>query len=283
MCVGFHVPKHPPFAIPPAVERSTPTRLGQPGVEASTAEPPEDPAHCGHRLGTHPGKTKGSAVENLLTLMFVSMLVAIAGRHLRVRWQTGSAVDALQLACRKVWPAAPLTWAQLDQRVWRKLCASVTPGVSGHIIVPSTFLVNLSQPDFELIGNAAEAMADHLAAEMRKRARSKGWRITSGPAVVFRVDPDVYDGFPIVQHWFQENPPTLADVPVVSDSVPHHGVPQEPVSVTPPRRDPRRSSSRMAQLDIDTVLFEPVLPMGPGPDEPGDDLTQMMPASAQVR
>lgn len=200
-------------------------------------------------------------MENLLTLMFMSVLLAIAGRHLRVRWQTGSAVDALQLAWRKVWPAAPLTWAQLDQRIWRRLCASVTPGVSGHIIVPSTFLVKLSEPDFELIGDAAEAMADHLGAEMRKRARSKGWHITSGPAVVFRMDPDVYDGFPVVQHWFQENPSTLAEGPQGDSEAwgPDQDpvAPKRPVSVVTPRRDPRRSSSRLAHLDIDTVLFEP--------------------------
>ena len=225
-------------------------------------------------------------MENLLTLMFMSVLLAVAGRHLRVRWQTGSAVDALQLAWRKVWPAAPLTWAQLDQRVWRRLCASVTPGVSGHIIVPSTFLVKLSERDLEPIGDAAGAMADHLGAEMRKRARSKGWHITSGPAVVFRMDPDVYDGFPVVQHWFQENPPTLAEAPQgdfeARGSHPDPAAAKQPVSIAPPRRDPWRSSSRLAQLDIDTVLFEPVHATGRGADELGADMTQVMPTSAQV-
>jgi hypothetical protein len=225
-------------------------------------------------------------VENLLTLMFMSVLLAIAGRHLRVRWQTGSAVDALQLAFRKVWPAAPLTWAQLDQRIWRRLCASVTPGVSGHIIVPSTFLVKLSPPDFELIGDAAGAMADHLAAEMRKRARSKGWHITTGPAVAFRMDPDVYDGLPVVQHWFQENPSALVEAPhghsEARGSHPDPGAPQRPVSIAPRRRDPRRSPSRLAQLDIDTVLFEPVHAAGRGAHELGADMTQVMPTSVQV-
>lgn len=225
-------------------------------------------------------------VENLLTLVFVSVLLAIAGRHLRVRWQTGSAVDALLLAWRRVWPAAPLTWAQLDQRIWRKLCASVTPGVSGHILVPSTFLVKLSESDVELIGDAAGAMAEHLAAEMRKRARSKGWHITSGPAVVFRMDPDVYDGFPVVQHWFKEHPVTIAEAPPGAsaswDSRPDPGAPQRPAPVPPAHRDLRRSPSRLAHLDIDTVLFEPVHPSGRGADELGADLTQVMPTAARA-
>ncbi len=100
------------------------------------------------------------------------------------------------------------------------------------------------------------------------------------------MDPDVYDGFPVVQHWFKEHPATIVEAPPGAfapwDSRPDPGAPQRPESASPAHRDLRRSPSRLAHLDIDTVLFEPVPSSGRGADELGADLTQVMPTTAQV-
>lgn len=149
-----------------------------------------------------PDTTVENTMANLLTLALLIVATVVTAQHLRVRWETGSALDALLVARRKVWPPKPLTWAQLDQRIWRRICACLTPGVSGHIIVPANFVAWVSPEDYELVGSGRAAMEDHLATELRKRARGKEWKLTDGPVVSIRPDVDLYSGVPVVQHWF---------------------------------------------------------------------------------
>lgn len=133
---------------------------------------------------------------NLITLIALAAGTVLTARHLQRRWQTGSATDALLLAYRSVWPGKPVTWAQLDRRAFRSMLAVLQPGVSGQIVVPTHFVIDLAPADHELVGASANAMAEDLAAALRQRANQKGWRMPTRPTVELRLHADGIPGHP---------------------------------------------------------------------------------------
>lgn len=141
-------------------------------------------------------------MANLLTLLIVLAAAAVAGRHLQQRWRTASATDALLMAARRVLPAKPLTWNDLERRIWRRILATLEPGVDGAIVVPQTIVAWVAPEDLALIGSGRTAMEATLGAELTKRARAKSWRLTAAPAVAVRGDAECYRGEPIVQVHF---------------------------------------------------------------------------------
>lgn len=154
----------------------------------------------------------------VLTLVALVAVAAVAARHLQVRLRTGQVGDTTLELWRRAWPAKPLTWAQLERRILRRMVASVTSGVSGRVLVPSHLVVSLSEADDEVIGAARRAIATDLALALRKKAVDKGWTLTGGPVVELVRDPDAYDGAPRVRASFRAGPDGPAPGPVVPDA-----------------------------------------------------------------
>lgn len=196
-------------------------------------------------------------MANVLVVLAVVAGAIVWLRHIQMRWQNGSFVDAAVSAARRVWPAKPITWAQLDQRIWRRICASLEPGVSGKIIVPSTFVVWLSTDDITLIGEARPLAEINFAHELRKRAGAKRWQIASGPVVAIRHDADAFNGMPRVEHWYHGESNLPAEDPFLAkDHSPGvRAASQSPslVSVRDTLIDTVVEGRRDAHRDLETV------------------------------
>lgn len=178
-------------------------------------------------------------MANLLTVLIVVGAAAVAGRHLQLRWRTGSASEALLMAARFVLPAKPLSWNGLERRIWRRMLASLEPGVDGAIVVPRTIVVSVSMEDLALIGSGRSNMEATLCTELSKRARAKQWRLTGGPSVVIRGDAECFSGAPIARAVFRPVEPERS-----SDSRHEWQVAESPTDPMPPVGEQPRETDR---------------------------------------
>lgn len=149
-------------------------------------------------------------MPTVLALVVAAAVAAVAVRHLQARWRTGQLDDTVVQAWRRLWPSAPLTWAQVERRALRRILASVSTGVAGQTLVPSRLEVHLSPADHELVGGARSAIERNLALALRSRAVEKGWTLTGGPVVALVADPDAFDGAPRVEPSFAVTDPPVS-------------------------------------------------------------------------
>lgn len=152
----------------------------------------------------------------MLTVLALAVLLAVAvvaARHLKVRLETGELGDTALELWRRAWPATRLTWPQLERRIFRRMCATVSSGVSGQVLVPNHLVVSLSEGDDEVLGGARQAIARDLALALEQRARDKGWTLEGTPVVELVCVPGTYDGAPRVAPSFRLPAPPAALAP----------------------------------------------------------------------
>jgi hypothetical protein len=140
-----------------------------------------------------------SITEPEVTMIWVLVLgsaacLAITIQHLRAAWHARWDRRSVVTTWRKVWPATPSTWAQLDRRIWRRMTASVSAGVAGHVILPTRFVAWVASADYEMLGAGRTMIEDHLAGELQKRAAKQGWHASEAPSLEIREDPDLLPG-----------------------------------------------------------------------------------------
>lgn len=197
--------------------------------------------------------------------------VYVAFRHLR-RWLTSAAAVAVARDLADVLlPERPLSRRTIERRIYRSMRANVLVSVVGRTRVPATYLVSVSEPDWEVLAPSIETLRTDLAAAIADEGARQGWTVPHAVEVVIDVDDRRRNGWPLVRAGAATGTETPA--PVAAPVAPLEA-PASPAGGSPRWDAPETDEAgwpywpTVPRAEVRPPAAEPPVPAPPAPGGP---------------